>query len=133
VHITQSAIGNFSTEVYDVNVLFALAARETLVDGDYNISARICTPPPGVTPLDVVQVLVHGATFNKKMWDFPYKPESHSWTKRMIQAGYTTVAVDLVGECSIACMLRPKKRTDDILIQRRWQQQLPRRASRGSN
>lgn len=97
VHVAKSAEGTFSTDAYDVNVLFALAARETLVTADYNISARICEPPANVTALDTVQILAHGATFNKHMWDFPYKPESHSWTKRMTEAGYTTVAVDLLG------------------------------------
>jgi hypothetical protein len=99
VHVGKSAAGNFSTASYDVNVLFALAARKTLVAADYNISARICEPPSGVAALDTVQILAHGATFNKKMWDFPYKPETHSWTRRMTKAGYTTVAVDLIGKC----------------------------------
>jgi hypothetical protein len=97
VHVAKSAAGNFSTSNYDVNILFALGARKTLVAADYNISARICEPAPNVAALDTVQILAHGATFNKKMWDFPYKPETHSWTQRMTKAGYTTVAVDLLG------------------------------------
>ncbi|KAI2488250.1 Hydrolase [Pyrenophora tritici-repentis] len=96
VHVAKSAEGNF-TGSYDVNILFALAARKTLVAADYNISARVCKPPTNVAALDTVQILAHGATFNKKMWDFPYKPEEHSWTRRMTNAGYTTVAVDLIG------------------------------------
>ncbi|KAL8778968.1 MAG: hypothetical protein Q9213_007168 [Squamulea squamosa] len=31
------------------------------------------------------------------MWDFPYQPETYSWTKKMNEAGYSTLAVDLVG------------------------------------
>ncbi|KAL9038901.1 MAG: hypothetical protein Q9180_002854, partial [Flavoplaca navasiana] len=31
------------------------------------------------------------------MWDFPYQPETYSWTKKMNEAGYTTIAIDLLG------------------------------------
>ncbi|RYP38018.1 hypothetical protein DL767_002746 [Monosporascus sp. MG133] len=97
VHVTKSVEGNFSMEDYDVNILFALAEREILIEADYELSARYCQPGPGVERKDTLQILAHGATFNKVMWDFPYKPESHSWTRFMTLSGYSTLAVDLVG------------------------------------
>jgi hypothetical protein len=101
IKVAQSAPGNFSLEAYDANVLFALAARQTLASNTYNISMRICAPSANQAApeyADTVQVLVHGATFNKIMWDLPYQPERYSWTKKMNEAGYATIAVDLVGK-----------------------------------
>ena len=89
------------TSRYDLNILYALAAKRILASNSYNLSARICRPSPNLNvsaPSDTVQLLIHGATFNKIMWDFPYQPETYSWTKMMNKAGYTTVAVDLLGE-----------------------------------
>lgn len=103
VEVEQSAPGEYSLASYDVNALFALAARQTLASNTYNISMRICTPSANdAVPeyADTVQVMVHGATFNKIMWDLPYQPERYSWTKKMNEAGYATIAVDLVGKQS---------------------------------
>ena len=89
------------TSEYDINVLYALAGKSILASNSYNLSARICRPIPNrnvSASSDTIQLLVHGATFSKIMWDFPYQPETYSWTKRMNEAGYTTIAVDLVGE-----------------------------------
>jgi len=89
------------TNRYDVNVLYPLAGKEILASNSYNLSARICIPDPqrSLVPLsDTIQLLLHGATFSKIMWDLPYQPETYSWTKRMNEAGYPTIAVDLVGE-----------------------------------
>ncbi|CAO1604876.1 hypothetical protein XANCAGTX0491_008417 [Xanthoria calcicola] len=88
------------TSEYDINVLYALAGKSILASNSYNLSARICRPIPNrnvSASSDTIQLLVHGATFSKIMWDFPYQPETYSWTKRMNEAGYTTIAVDLVG------------------------------------
>lgn len=94
--------GDFQlTDAYDVNVLYALAQKEILTTNSYNLSAKICVPKAEKnlpTPSDTIQLLVHGATFNKVMWDFPYRSETYSWTKKMNEAGYPTIAVDLVGE-----------------------------------
>lgn len=96
VHVSRVESGTFSEDVYNATVAFALAERQILIPADYSISARLCHPTEGAEDQDTVQVLVHGATFNKHMWDFPYKPETYSWTKRMNEAGHTTLAIDLV-------------------------------------
>lgn len=98
VNVTQSAEGAFSMEEYELEILFALGERETLMDGQYELSARYCEPAPGIEAKDTLQVLAHGATFNKIMWDFPFKPETYSWTRYMTLEGYSTLAVDLVGK-----------------------------------
>ncbi|KAL8989051.1 MAG: hypothetical protein Q9169_008447, partial [Polycauliona sp. 2 TL-2023] len=100
VHVQRSNhLDNLTTE-YDINVLFALAGKKILATNSYNLSARICHPiskSNGSSPSDAIQLLAPGATFNKIMWDFPYQPDSYSWTKRMNEAGYSTIAVDAVG------------------------------------
>ena len=42
-------------------------------------------------------MLAHGATFNKQMWDFPYKKEKYSYVKAANEEGYATFAYDIVG------------------------------------
>lgn len=46
---------------------------------------------------NTVQVLVHGATLSKVMWDFPYQPEKYSWVRQATSEGFSTLAFDQVG------------------------------------
>ncbi|KAK4642730.1 hypothetical protein QC761_400190 [Podospora bellae-mahoneyi] len=89
---------DFETSAYSAEVLYALATRQVLVTNTYNISARYCEPASSVAASDTIQLLIHGATFNKNMWDVAYKPESYSWVRRMTQVeGYPTLSIDLPG------------------------------------
>ena len=99
-HVSQTTQEQFSSEEYSVRILHALAEKQILVNGSYNLSVRYCPPDKGVANKadDALQVLVHGASFSKIMWDFPYQPEKYSWVKRMNEEGYHTLAVDLIGE-----------------------------------
>ena len=98
VHVKKTVEGEFSLENYTIDALYAWAGREVLVSGDYEMSARLCEPATGIQRRETLQLLIHGATFNKAMWDFPYKPEEYSWTRSMTNAGYTTLAIDLIGK-----------------------------------
>ena len=100
-HVTRTTLEQFSGEEYSVRVLYALAEKQVLVSGSYNLSARYCPSGKESTNKeeDALQLLVHGASFSKIMWDFPYQPERYSWVKRMNKEGYPTLAVDLIGEC----------------------------------
>ncbi|KAM5346099.1 hypothetical protein ACJ41O_009104 [Fusarium nematophilum] len=97
LHVNKTVEGDHSLDNYSIESLYAWAGREVLVDGDYQMSARLCEPPAGIERKDTLQLLLHGATFNKHMWDFPYKPETYSWVRFMANAGYTTLAVDFIG------------------------------------
>ena len=44
-----------------------------------------------------MQVLIHGATLTKMMWDFPYQPEKYSWVRHATSEGFSTLAFDQVG------------------------------------
>ncbi|KAJ8124185.1 hypothetical protein ONZ43_g38 [Nemania bipapillata] len=98
VSVEKTAAGEFSRDVYNDEILFALAGRKILVSNTYEMSARLCMPENSEGPhADTLQVLIHGASFNKKMWDSHYKPETYSWVKRMSHEGYPTLAIDLIG------------------------------------
>ncbi|KAJ2971303.1 hypothetical protein NUW58_g9454 [Xylaria curta] len=98
VSVEKTAISDFRGDVYNSEILYALAGRKILVSNTYEMSARLCLPEDSEGPhADTLQVLVHGASFNKNMWDVQYKPEKYSWVRRMSHEGYPTLAVDLVG------------------------------------
>ena len=44
-----------------------------------------------------VQVLVPGYTYDRNYWDFPHRPDAHSYVRAAVNAGYATVALDRLG------------------------------------
>jgi len=73
-------------------------ARHTVSDlplapGDHVITGTLCAPPDAAT----VQLLVHGATYGRAYWDFPYEPETYSYVDAMNRAGLATLNIDLLG------------------------------------
>ncbi|MGH3788452.1 MAG: alpha/beta hydrolase [Pseudonocardiaceae bacterium] len=44
-----------------------------------------------------MQLLIHGGTYNRLYWDFPYQPERYSYQRDMARHGYATFAVDRLG------------------------------------
>ncbi|MBO4206574.1 alpha/beta hydrolase [Micromonospora echinofusca] len=75
----------------------------SLTDGgavDQTIVGDLCLPATG-TP-ETVQLLVHGGTYGRAYWDFPYQPYLYSYRQYANTAGYATFNVDLpgVGESS---------------------------------
>lgn len=61
--------------------------------GDHVIAATLCARPDATT----VQLLVHGATYGRSYWDFPYQPETYSYVDAMNVSGLATFSVDLLG------------------------------------
>jgi pimeloyl-ACP methyl ester carboxylesterase len=62
------------------------------------IFTRLCRPP-GRTP-DTVQLLVHGCLYNSLYWDFPDPTDAtdrYSYVAHATEAGYATLAVDMLG------------------------------------
>lgn len=66
---------------------------------DQTIWGRLCTPAWNSTPA-TVQVLVHGATYDHTYWDFPYQPETYSYVRGAVQAGFATFTIDRLGSGS---------------------------------
>ncbi len=59
------------------------------------VAAQYCTPQHGN---GVTQVLVHGATYNHDYWDWPQFHGAYSYVRRANDAGYTTLAIDRIGD-----------------------------------
>jgi hypothetical protein len=46
---------------------------------------------------DELQILVHGATYDHRYWDWPLDPEQYSYVEWATERGYATLAIDRVG------------------------------------
>jgi pimeloyl-ACP methyl ester carboxylesterase len=70
----------------------------TLVPGtpaDQTIYGQLCSPAGG--PSKVLQVLVHGVTYDHHYWDLPGFGGRYSYVRYMAAAGYSTLAIDRIG------------------------------------
>lgn len=52
---------------------------------------------PAGNPSLTVQLLLHGATYNRTYWDLPYQPANYSYQRDMAANGLATFAVDEIG------------------------------------
>lgn len=62
---------------------------------DLNVVAWLCSDGP--IRHKTIQVLVHGATYDHNIWDFPYRPEHYSYVRAATAAGYATLNMDRLG------------------------------------
>ncbi|NUR25802.1 MAG: alpha/beta hydrolase [Catenulispora sp.] len=80
-----------STSCTDVRLPVSLSpglpATET-IDG------ALCLPAAGTPQIDV---LVHGAAYNRTYWDWPVEPATYSYVRRTLSAGRATFAYDRLG------------------------------------
>lgn len=95
--VQRTAEHSFVNRDYDADVLISLANKEILVSNTYQMSSRLCEPSRDNAHSDTLQLLIHGASFNKNMWESQYEPETYNWVQRMNREGYYTLAVDLIG------------------------------------
>ncbi|GAB3456477.1 alpha/beta hydrolase [Actinophytocola sediminis] len=81
-------------EISCTNVTLPVAS---VVDGpaDVAVSATLCRPT-WQTPT-TVQLLVHGGTYTRAFWDWPQQPDTYSYMRAAVRAGYATLAVDRIG------------------------------------
>ncbi|GAA0728393.1 alpha/beta hydrolase [Dactylosporangium roseum] len=96
-----------------VTLLFGMAqpanARATRTCSSYSLPVRIADPGPadqtlwgqlcypGTVRPRIVQLLVHGATYNHLYWDFPAGNGYYSYVNAATAAGYATFNVDRIG------------------------------------
>ncbi|MEV0678913.1 alpha/beta fold hydrolase [Actinosynnema sp. NPDC050436] len=59
------------------------------------VHGQLCLPA-GAAP-DTVQLLVHGATYNRRYWDLPVAGGRYSYQRDLARRGVATFAVDCVG------------------------------------
>lgn len=62
---------------------------------DVAVSGTLCRPT-WQTP-NTVQLLLHGGTYTRAFWDWQQQPDTYSYMRAAVRAGYATFAVDRVG------------------------------------
>jgi len=72
----------------------ALAAGQPT---DQTLSGTFCIPATWATGSHDVDVLVHGATYNRSYWDWPQDSPTYSYVSRTLEAGRATFAYDQLG------------------------------------
>jgi pimeloyl-ACP methyl ester carboxylesterase len=63
--------------------------------GTLPMNGTLCVPPGNQH--HIVQLLVHGATYNRSYWDFPFQPDHYAYVRYAHAAGYATLAIDRIG------------------------------------
>ncbi len=64
-------------------------------EGDeYTLRGSLCVPRRNH---GLVQVLVHGASYNRNYWDYPFENRHYSYVRRAHGAGFATLALDRIG------------------------------------
>jgi len=61
----------------------------------YTIVGELCRPAH--LRSRTLQILLHGASYNKEYWDFPFEPQRYSYARFANQRGYATLAIDRLG------------------------------------
>ncbi|MEU4804113.1 alpha/beta fold hydrolase [Actinosynnema sp. NPDC023587] len=59
------------------------------------VHGQLCRP--SATTPDTVQLLVHGATYNRHYWDLPHDGGRYSYQRDLARRGVATFAIDCVG------------------------------------
>jgi pimeloyl-ACP methyl ester carboxylesterase len=67
--------------------------------GSGHLAGTLTVPDDiGAPTADTVQLLVHGYSYSRYYWDFPYQPETYSYVHAAARAGYPTLAIDRLGD-----------------------------------
>ncbi|KAH8899975.1 alpha/beta-hydrolase [Thozetella sp. PMI_491] len=66
------------------------------VGGSFNINGIFCSPR-GPNPRGVLEILVHGLTYNKSYWDGFGTAKTYDWPLFATSRGYHTLAIDRLG------------------------------------
>ena len=61
----------------------------------YNVFGVLCSR--GSIHHKTIQIALHGSTYSHLYWDWPYQPETYSYTRRATAAGYAVLSIDRVG------------------------------------
>jgi pimeloyl-ACP methyl ester carboxylesterase len=69
---------------------------------------------PDARPRDELHILLHGAAYDHRYWDWPVQPERYSYARRAADRGIATLAVDRIGNGASA---RPPGRENTVAAQ----------------
>jgi len=78
----------------NVTVPVALAAGQS---ANQSLAGTFCVPSTWAPGTHDVDVLVHGATYDRSYWDWPQNSPTYSYVSRTLQAGRATFAYDQLG------------------------------------
>src|SRR5262249_48040242 len=70
----------------------------TLAPGEtttFQVIGTLCSQ--GSAAGKTVQLLLHGSTYARYYWDFPYQPEHYSYVRAATKRGYATFNLDRIG------------------------------------
>ena len=88
----QPAAAEARLECSDHTLAVTLAPGET---DTYNVVGTLCSRGPATGK--TVQLLLHGATYARYYWDFPYQTEHYSYVSSATKRGYATFNLDRIG------------------------------------
>jgi pimeloyl-ACP methyl ester carboxylesterase len=77
-----------------VDVDFSVALDPSTPE-EYRIAGELCVPTG--RRAQTLQILIHGASYNRHYWDFPYRPRRYSYVRHANDSGYATLAIDRLG------------------------------------
>jgi pimeloyl-ACP methyl ester carboxylesterase len=86
------ADGGFGATCESVN--FQVALDDTSAP-TFKVVGELCSPP--FDGHRTLQILLHGATYNRSYWDFPFRPDQYSYVRYANNAGFATLALDRLG------------------------------------
>ncbi|HSX05657.1 MAG TPA: alpha/beta hydrolase [Candidatus Saccharimonadales bacterium] len=92
--VANAAADSLSGSCQDVSFGVALATGQP---ANQTLSGTYCTPAVWASGAHDVDVLVHGATYNRSYWDWPQDAPAYSYVNRTLQAGRATFAYDQLG------------------------------------
>src|SRR5258705_9197812 len=92
--VTTTAVANADDDVLPQCRAVQVPVSLAQVPGA-SLYGELCVPATR-TP-SVVQVLVHGATYNRYYSDWPYRPDFYSYVRQMVGAGYATLNIERLG------------------------------------
>ncbi|HWD03619.1 MAG TPA: alpha/beta hydrolase [Amycolatopsis sp.] len=73
----------------------SIPGANLLNQGPLKIHGRLCLPPGGAPK--TVLLALHGITYTNSYWDVQYQPETYSFARQMMSAGYAVFAIDRLG------------------------------------
>src|SRR5258705_10387272 len=92
--VTTTAVANADDDVLPLCRALQVPVSLAQVPGA-SLYGELCVPATG-TP-SIVQLLVHGATYNRYYSDWPYRPDFYSYVRQMVGAGYAPLNIERLG------------------------------------
>jgi pimeloyl-ACP methyl ester carboxylesterase len=101
----ETSVIDFAENAYD-NGALAPSVGTVNVSGPFTINGTYCVPSTSLSP-GVLQILVHGITYNHSMWLGLGNGEQYNWPTYAASQGYHTLSIDRLGHSNTHPTLDP--------------------------